>query len=333
MPPFHPCHLFLNFLRQNEQKNTHLSQFSAGLGGRNGGGYTGYGRLYIPPHRENELMTKLDAALRYIDHGLAVIPLWPDRRKNPKLTSYTEYLERLPTREEWTRWAARWPNCNIGAITGYWLNYVCLDFDDLESYKLWADGGHHLAGQTWTVRTSRGYHVWFQVGDDPGQSRSYIKGQAEVLLRARGGYCIVPPSIHWTGVRYSTTHRCPPLKIDSILDVLEGWTEKKQTKTKAATPRPKPGPGRISPMIRIEELVPPVRDTPNGRGAYLAQCPFQNNHKQKDTHPSAWINIQQQRFGCNACWPGQWFDVYNVYAMLNGITNAEAYRRLKGRPD
>lgn len=260
----------------------------------------------------------LTAAFRYLDAGHAVIPIWPDDRKNPHLTSYARYTKYLPTKGDWVRWAYRWPAANIGLITGYW-GLVGLDFDDAASYAAWVDGPG-LAGQTWTVRTRRGYHVWFRVTDDPGKSRMYTQEGREVLLRAKGGYCIVPPSIHHTGARYSTVHKVPPLEIDSIEPYLSGW------EIKQAAPKPRVGIKTpvLSENLRMEQIIPP-HGKPNSRGAAQAFCPFHDDHR-----PSAWVNVEEQRFGCNACWPGQWWDVVNVYAMLNGLDNGDAWGHLAG---
>jgi len=260
-------------------------------------------------------MNLLKAAIRYMDAGQAVIPIWRDARKNPHLTTFSEYIQRLPTMEEWIRWAYLWPKANIGLITGYW-GLVALDFDDFETYRFWGDGpGLGIVGQTWTVRTRRGYHVWFRVTGEPGKSRSYVRQGREVLLRAKGGYCIVPPSIHHTGTPYVTVHRVEPLEIGAIELYLEGWQEKQQ---KPDIPQ---GLTRPVPVInlRIEQIIQP-QGKPNARGAQQAFCPFHD-----DQRPSAWVNVEQQRFGCNACWPGQWWDVVNIYAMLNGISNSEAW--------
>lgn len=274
-------------------------------------------------------MKLLQSALRYIKHGLAVIPIWPDKRKNPHLNSYMEYLERLPTSYEWERWAKQWPNANLAAITGYWLNYVCLDFDDFDSYQVWADGpGRGLVGQTWQVQTGRGYHIWFQVEDDPGQSRMYQYKNVEVLLRARGGYCIVPPSIHHSGVPYKTVHKVPPLTIKKVAWLFDGW----KLKTPKNNPKPitKPLPATsMSNGLKIETLITiPKRSKRNARGAIQVFCPFTANHQRNDKKPSAWINIQQQRFGCNVCCPGGYLDPINVYAKLHHLSNKQAYKQL-----
>jgi hypothetical protein len=266
-------------------------------------------------------MSMFQAARRYLKAGLAVIPLWPDKRKNPHLSSVSEYTTRLPTIEEWARWANQWPAANLGLITGYWQNLVCLDFDDQAGFDVWANGpGYGVLGQTWQVKTGRGYHMWFKVQDDPGSSRLYHCQGHEVLLRARGGYCIVPPSVHWSGKPYTTVHKVPPLEIDTISHYLAGW----EVKIKAR-PITRARPVTTS-ALRIESLIPiPERAKPNGRGAYQVYCPFH-----EDSTPSAWLNVGQQHFGCNACWPGLWWDTANVYAKLQGLDNGQAYREVMG---
>lgn len=266
-------------------------------------------------------MDNLAAALRYLNHGLAPIPIWPDKRKNPHLSSFKEFCHQLPTVGMVRRWFNRWPRANVGLITGYWLNYVALDFDDVDDYEFWCiKTGFDLRGQTWTVATARGYHVWFRLPDDPGKSRMFIREGREVLLRAKGGYCIAPPSIHHTGAKYKTVHNVPVLATSGIEDFLHGWTEKSECKSDSSQLR---APNTAVFATRIEELIEPVGQ-PNGRGAQQCFCPFHQDGK-----PSAWLNVGQQRFGCNACWPGQWFDLANVVAMLEGISNNDALKKIR----
>jgi hypothetical protein len=261
----------------------------------------------------------LSYANKYLEAGYSVIPLWPDRRKNPHLSQITEYFKRLPTKGEWSWWAKKWPTANIGLITGYFGNLVGLDFDDQLTYDFWKAGLDPQYLNTWQVKTKRGYHVWYLAKSDPGQSRIYVNGDLEVLLRARGGYCIVPPSIHWTGAKYQTITNVKPLTV-SLADVLHGWQEKQEQAHHSLYRAYVP----TCTAVRIENLIKPVRLHPNGRGAYLANCPFHD-----DKTPSAWVNIDEQRFGCNACWPGLWWDTVNVYAMLNQVSNGEAYKLLR----
>lgn len=268
-------------------------------------------------------MNHLQAALRYLNHGLAPIPIWPDKRKNPRLSSTQKYTHELPSERDVRRWWARWPDANIGLITGYWLNYVALDFDDRRSYERWKAEHGIYTRNTWIVATARGYHVWFQVGDDPGSSRSFVCGDCHVLLRAKGGYCIVPPSVHHSGKRYRTIVNLMPAQ-EELTEILRGWQPVVQKKQKTRPEGPNLGAGGQIAGMRIEELIPiPEGSKPQGRhGAYQVFCPFH-----EDSKPSAWINVEQQRFGCNACWPGRWWDVVNVYGRLQGLSNGEAYKR------
>lgn len=258
-------------------------------------------------------MNTLQAAIRYLKSGVAPIPIWPDDRKNPHLSSTKEYSYRLPSVSDWQRWFQQWPGTNIALITGHW-GLCALDFDTSEGYDLWCKGHWDDVCPTWVVQTARGYHVWFKVvGGEIGQSQNYTKDGQEVLARCKGGYCVVPPSIHHSGSHYTTTVNAPPAEIDDITDVLTGWQTKRSNEPVVVASTPILAP---KGDIRIEDLVQLVGGHPNGRGAQQAYCPFHD-----DKTPSAWVNVTDQRFGCNACWPGLWWDVTNVYAMLNNISD------------
>lgn len=272
-------------------------------------------------------MNTLQAAIKYLKSGVAPIPIWPDERKNPHLSSTKEYSYKLPSVSDWERWVKQWPDTNIALITGYW-GLCALDFDTTEAFDEWVEGHWNDVCPTWVVQTARGFHVWFNVIGEIGPSTNYTRNGHEVLARCRGGYCIVPPSMHVSGSHYTTVVSSPPAEIESITDVLKGWQNKlpKQPQTPPEMIIPKIGAG-----IRIEDLVPiPEGARPNKRGAYKVRCPFTQNHKNGDTNFSAWVNIEQQRFGCNSCWPDMYWDVVNVYAMLNNISNSEAYQVVKG---
>lgn len=261
--------------------------------------------------------TILHSALKYLSAGVAPIPIWRDERKNPKLTSTKEYTTKLPAEADVRRWFTKWPNANIGLITGYW-ELCALDFDDHESFDWWCNQMWNKTAPTWVVSTGRGFHVWFRVTGEIGFSMSYTDCTFDVLARCKGGYCIAPPSVHHTGRKYETVVNAPPMEIDDITDVLPGWRHKA---ARMATPPATPIVAPTGQTIRIEVLIPiPQSAKPNRRGAYQTACPFHN-----DSRPSAWVNPNEQRFGCNACWPGLWWDTANVYAMLHNISNDEAY--------
>jgi hypothetical protein len=260
-------------------------------------------------------------AERYIKAGFCPIPTWPDRRKNPRLSSITEYRDRLPTLAEWAKWATSMPNSNIALITGYHKNLCCLDFDSIADYNGWLISVAPGWKNTWTVETGRGRHVYFFAQGETGHDRMFTRGNLEVLLRSKGAYVIVPPSIHHTGKPYRTIINTYPVTT-RVSWILSGWEEKKPDPKKPPIPI---GPGKIaiSDSLNILDYIPTYKNTPNKKGAYLAFCPFHD-----DDHPSAWVNPDENRFGCNACYPGYWLDVVNVIAIMQGRPNNEVMREL-----
>ena len=261
----------------------------------------------------NRLFT---AAERYIKAGLAPIPTWPDKRKNPRLNSIAEYRERLPTTSEWARWATAYPNSNIALITGFW-GLCALDFDTIADYNVWWMAVNPAYRDTWIVETGRGRHVYF-LDPDAGHDRMFVNGHHEVLLRAKGAYTIAPPSIHHTGKEYRTITNKKPGHVP-VEKILAGWSEKSTEKSVSSPPKLLATPETLPNIL---DYIQPYRPKPNSRGAYQCYCPFHD-----DDHPSAWVNPQQGRFGCNACYAGRWLDTVNVIALLTGQDNAALMRQ------
>jgi putative DNA primase/helicase len=60
-------------------------------------------------------MSMLDEALRYSKMNLSVIPVGKDKRP---LFSWKEYQDRLATEDEIKTWWTKYPEANIGIVTG-----------------------------------------------------------------------------------------------------------------------------------------------------------------------------------------------------------------------
>ena len=267
-------------------------------------------------------------ACRYISAGLCPLPVWNDRRKNPRLNSIGAYRERLPTPAEWRRWSRAWPDSNLALLTGY-HGLCALDFDDTPAFTEWLTTAPEPTRDTWIVATGRGYHVYFMAIDEPGKDRMFVRAghRHEVLLRAKGAYVIAPPSVHYTGRRYRTVSNMAPVRCH-LESIMAGWLEKTPANAGGGQ-RPMNANGHCrSARPNILDYVPAYDKTPNARGAFRAFCPFH-----EDKHPSAWVNPAQNRFGCNACFPGRWLDVVNVIALLHGHDNNELMRNLYHRGD
>jgi len=274
-----------------------------------------------------------DFAIYYINKGFCPIPVWPDRRKNPRLSSILEYRERLPRHDEWQRWSSAFPKSNLALLTGHHGNLCALDFDSIGDYNAWHIGVSPQWRNTWTVETGRGKHVYFVAQGDPGKDRVFTLNHHHVLLRAKGAYTIAPPSIHYSGKPYRTITKAPPVTCQ-VRYILAGWKEKQPTKPDkpARPPAPAPAGNNSAKRPSIIDYIPPYSKKPNRRGAYQCFCPFHD-----DETPSAWVNPEQNRFGCNSdnCEVGKvgWLDVINVIARLKGYDNNQLMQNLYHRGD
>lgn len=178
--------------------------------------------------------TPLGAALYYESIGWSVIPvrapgmpLEPgatdrDVGKVP-LVKWTEFQKRRATPDEIRDWFLRWPNANVGIVTGAISNLAVIDFDteeaeeafrSLHSEYVQAHGSGSLG--TLAVSTSRGRHLYFHC--DPDHA---LRSCAALLpgcdLRAEGGYIVAPPSRHSSGAVYVWDQPFEIARIKTIL--------------------------------------------------------------------------------------------------------------------
>jgi len=123
--------------------------------------------------------------------GFRVIPLRPGK-KTPLIPNWPNEAttDEAKIREWWTRW----PDANIGIVTGeYRDGFFCvLDFDPRNGGGWWDDVGEDVLPETWVVHTpSGGRHYYYRT---PERLRS-AKLQHGVDLKGNGGYVVAPPSI------------------------------------------------------------------------------------------------------------------------------------------
>jgi len=82
----------------------------------------------------------------------------------------------------------------LGAASG---GLACRDFDDVLAYQSWAAKNPYLARILPTVRTARGYHVYFLAPQG-------FKDLGDGEYRATNGhFCLLPPSRHPDGAIYN----------------------------------------------------------------------------------------------------------------------------------
>jgi hypothetical protein len=136
----------------------------------------------------------LNDALKYLSLGLSIIPLRP-RGKEP-LIPWTEFQTRKATEAEVRSWFLKWPDANLGVVTGAVSGIAIIDLDGPEGLET-----AQKLGLVSTVisLTGNGKHLWYL--NNPNASNA-VKLYPGLDVRAEGGYVVAPPSIHESGRRY-----------------------------------------------------------------------------------------------------------------------------------
>lgn len=267
-------------------------------------------------------MDALSTALMWRDLGIATIPILA-RSKSPAIDKWKPYQSRLPTEFELRAWFSR-PGYNIAVVTG-WQGLVIIDWDDVRKFTAWSVGElpreehKNIVHATYFVETSRGVHIYLYC-KEPTQAAK-LNGAD---LKAAGGYCLTPPSIHPRGMPYLAYNSPADIKhVNSITDILPEYQQ--------AIDRPSSRP-RASALHPLDAAMLPHTSTTieeandklsyerllgSGRVFTHHLCPLH-----EDAQPSLKVypDGHWYCFGCHAS--GQ--DKLDLYTQLNGMTIAEA---------
>jgi hypothetical protein len=121
-----------------------------------------------------------------------------------------KFREKLPLVKGWpnlatadkakiSEWLRQYGQCNWGLATGSASGILVLDADSDEALNELEKLG---SPQTFTVKTARGQHFYFQYPSDSTIHNSASKLAKGLDVRGEGGYVLMPPSVHPSGVRY-----------------------------------------------------------------------------------------------------------------------------------
>ena len=150
------------------------------------------------------------AALAYSEMGWPTIPLIA-RGKRP-LVRWTEFQSRRPSDTELQGWFTRWPDVNLGIVTGAVAGLVVLDVDPghggVDSLAELESRNGALPPTIEAITGGSGRHIYFR---HPGGTVHNLVGLAPGIdLRGDGGYVVAPPSIHPSGQAYVWKHGHAP---------------------------------------------------------------------------------------------------------------------------
>lgn len=121
-------------------------------------------------------------AKQYTKKGLSVIPVGKDKRP---LISWKEFQTRIATNEEIDQWFEKYPEAQVGIVTGKISNLTVVDVEK------GGDAGF-LPQDTMIIKTGGGgWHYYFNF--EPGVMNS-TRIRELVDIRSEGGYVVAPPS-------------------------------------------------------------------------------------------------------------------------------------------
>jgi hypothetical protein len=202
-------------------------------------------------------MTTKQIALQYLGKGLSIIPLKSPSMLSRNLTTkefirqckvplvgWKEFQNRLPTEQEVSTWFNKWPDANIGIITGKISGLVVFDLDSEHAVQYAEDEGGFP--DTPKVKTGKGYHHYLRC---PGfEVRNDVKKELDIDIRADGGYVVAPPSIHGLGDHYewedcSSIFDIKPARCESwMIDYLEDVANSPSKPAKGKPPKTSESP-------------------------------------------------------------------------------------------
>lgn len=138
-------------------------------------------------------------------------------------------------------WWRKWPDANIGVVTGQDSGFVALDVDNRhggdDSLNLLINQYGSIPNTIEAITGGGGRHILFK---NPGR----VKNRTNILpgldVRGEGGYIVVFPSLHASGKRYEWELSSRPLEVQ--LSQMPDW------------------------LFQI--IIEPVKDTPSKRAAH-----------------------------------------------------------------
>jgi len=144
------------------------------------------------------------------------------RDKRPAIR-WLEFQHRYASESEVQDWYARWPDGNVGIVTGIISGLVVLDIDpkhggDTSLAELIQQHGP-LPQTIEAITGGGGRHVYFS--HPGGMVRNKVGLAPGIDLRGDGGCVVAPPSVHASGKAYTWLEGHDPVR--ATLAPMPGW--------------------------------------------------------------------------------------------------------------
>ncbi|MFN9790788.1 MAG: bifunctional DNA primase/polymerase [Holosporales bacterium] len=142
------------------------------------------------------------AAAAYADLGWSVIPV--ARQSKKPLVKWKSFQQTPPNTALLEEWRQHYATANIAVVTGRVSNLLVIDIDDEQAVPALEQAVgivDILALPVPTVKTGRGWHLYFQY-PDAHTIRNATGIVPHVDVRGESGYVILPPSVHNSGHLY-----------------------------------------------------------------------------------------------------------------------------------
>jgi hypothetical protein len=143
------------------------------------------------------------AAMALLAHGWSLLPLRAGEKR--PLLKWEALQQQAAGKTEVRRWFERWPDANIGVVSGAVSGLIILDIDPRHGGEESLARIEKRQGATPpTVESATGgggRHLYFR--HPGGTVHNRVNLRPGMDLRGDGGYVVAPPSLHPSGKRYA----------------------------------------------------------------------------------------------------------------------------------
>jgi len=242
---------------------------------------------------------KIAIAKALLKLGIGTIPiLYKDKIPHTAVILRTcsspaisQFDDHLPDEDDIEAWFSV-PLINIGILMTNGIGVI--DFDEVTAFNLW----YRAWGKDLNLpiaQTARGRHVYFYHEGVTAGKLAYQNGEIIGDVKT-SGYVVAPPSVHHSGKQYRWIGSSPsrfinikkrPFSFEEVVGPLFTYPAADYSQNDMLTSPWDAGAAHVTDYIK------PVKT--NGKYAQ-AFCPFH-----QDNHPSFWINLNKNTWGCWTC--------------------------------